>query len=170
MSKKIKLDPKNFNLHTVSGMELLENSVKDVGVIESIAVDAEGEIITGNARFETFEKLGLTPKIVELADNEYPVIQTKLEGEKRVKAALYANTVSQKNINLDYDLIQEIAVEEFGIDVEEVGVELIDTLNIDSFFDQSENPETKNEKNVLCPHCGKDINKNASDYENDGNH
>jgi ParB-like chromosome segregation protein Spo0J len=126
MSKKIKLDPRNFNKHTEDGMILLENSIREVGVIESISIDNNGDIITGNARFQTFEKLGYKPKIIKLEENEYPVIQTNLEGEKKVKAAIFANTISQKNINLDLNLIQEVAVEEFNIDLEELGIEVVE--------------------------------------------
>ena len=82
MSKIIKLDTNNFNKHTEDGMKLLEKSIQEVGAIESICIDKEGEIISGNARFETFEKLGYKPKVIELEDNEYPVIATNLEGEK----------------------------------------------------------------------------------------
>lgn len=126
MSKRIRVDVKNFNKHTPEGMELLEKSISEVGVIESVTVDAEGEIITGNARKETFDKLGYKPKFIELKENEYPVIQTDLSGEKRVKAAIYANTVAQKNINLDLDLIQKVAIEEYELEFEELGVDFVD--------------------------------------------
>lgn len=125
MSRKIKLDPKNFNKHTADGMQLLEKSIAEVGAIESICLDKQGEIVSGNARFETFEKLGFTPKFIELQENEYPVIQTNLEGERRVKAAILANTTAQKNINLDIDLIQDIALTEFDINIIDLGVEII---------------------------------------------
>lgn len=126
MSKRIRVDVKNFNKHTPEGMELLEKSISEVGAIESVTVDAEGEIITGNARKETFDKLGYKPKFIELKENEYPVIQTDLSGEKRVKAAIYANTVAQKNINLDLDLIQKVAIEEYELEFEELGVDFDD--------------------------------------------
>ena len=126
MSMLITIDPKNFNRHTKPGMELLEKSITEVGAIEGITIDKNGEIVSGNARYEVFDKLGYKPKVIELSENEYPVIQTELEGEKRVKAALYANTVSKKNIDFDIDLIQEIAVEEYGIDIEEIGIEQVE--------------------------------------------
>lgn len=122
MSRKIKLDPNNFNLHTKGGMELLEKSIKEVGAIESVTLDKNGEVVTGNARQQTFEKLGYKPKFIRLEQNEYPVIETDLEGEKRVKAALLANTVAKHNIRLDEEKIQEVAVEEYGIEVQELGV------------------------------------------------
>lgn len=118
MSKRIKFDSNNFNRHTAEGMELLEKSIKEVGAIESIATDKNGEIITGNARKETFDKLGYKPKFIKLEENEYPVIETDLDGEKRVKAAVLANSVVLKNINLD-----TVKIEEAGIDLEDVGID-----------------------------------------------
>ena len=129
MSKIIKFDPNNFNKHTDDGMELLEKSIKEVGVIESITIDKDDIVVSGNGRKEIFDKLGFVPKIIELSEGEYPVIKTDLEGEKRTKAAIYANTVSLKNINLD-----TVAIEEAGIDLEEVGIEVIEneeTLSVE---------------------------------------
>ena len=125
MSLKIKLDPKNFNRHTETGMQLLEKSISEVGAIESIAIDKKGEIITGNARFETFEKLGYKPKIIKLGENEYPVIQTELDGERRVKAAILANTTAQRNIEFDNNIIKEIAIDEYNIEVKDYGIEFL---------------------------------------------
>ncbi|MDR1198545.1 MAG: hypothetical protein LBK94_05980 [Prevotellaceae bacterium] len=125
MSRLIKIDPNNFNKHTEEGEQLLEKSVVEVGVIESIATDANGDIITGNARKKVFDKLGLKPKFIKLKEDEYPVIETDLDGEKRVKAAILANTVAQKNINLDVELIKEVAVNQLDIDIVELGVETI---------------------------------------------
>ncbi|MDR2652869.1 MAG: hypothetical protein LBC68_11265 [Prevotellaceae bacterium] len=129
MSKRIKIDPNNFNKHTDEGKELLEKSVKEVGVIESIATDANGEIITGNARKEVFDKLGLKPKFIKLKEDEYPVIETELDGEQRVKAAILANTVAQKNINLDVELI-EIEAQKFDMDIVELGIEATNHDNL----------------------------------------
>ena len=57
MSKKIKInelktDTRNHNRHTKDGMALLEKSVDKVGIIESITVSNDNEIILGNARHE----------------------------------------------------------------------------------------------------------------------
>ena len=46
MNKRIRLDPNSFNRHTEEGMALLEHSIREVGAIESVAVDKNGEIIT----------------------------------------------------------------------------------------------------------------------------
>jgi hypothetical protein len=75
MSKLIKIDANNLNKYTEQDEQLLEKSVKEVGVIESITTDAQGEIVTGNARKKVFDKLGLKPKFIKLEKDEYPVIK-----------------------------------------------------------------------------------------------
>ena len=137
MSKKIKLtdfsvDENNFNRHTEAGMELLENSIKKVGVIESITVSADDKIISGNARQE---KIGVVlgedvePIVVE-TDGRKPVILKRTDIQSGTKqfteAALLANTTAKKNISLDWDLIQDIAVEEFEIDVLDLGIDVLE--------------------------------------------
>lgn len=148
MSKRIKFDPNNFNRHTSEGMELLEKSVKEVGVIESITIDKAGEIVTGNARKETFDKLGFKPKFIELKEGEYPVIQTDLQGERRVKAAILANTVALRNIDLD-----TLAIEEMGIDLEEVGIHSFnwDENDLDKFFTKDDS-EPREEQHLIVLH------------------
>jgi hypothetical protein len=135
MSKKIKLtsfqpDENNFNNHTQYGMSLLEKSVERVGVIESITVSADDKVISGNARQEVmlskFENI--EPIVIE-TDGTRPVIikRNDIKGNTKrfTEAALLANTVSKHNINLDLQKIEEIAVVEFDIDVEELGIDIV---------------------------------------------
>jgi len=142
MSKKIKIsnfeqDDKNFNKHTDGGMDLLKKSVETVGVIESITVSKDGKIITGNARHEVFNKIldeNIEPIVVS-TDGTRPVVLMRTDIRSGTKefheAALLANTTAKKNINLDFDLIQEIAIEEFDIDIIELGVEIdIDAMEM----------------------------------------
>lgn len=143
MSKKIKIidlvqDDKNFNKHTQYGMSLLEKSIEKVGVIESVTISADDKVISGNARQEIMAlKFENTEPIIIETDGTRPVILKRTDIKSNTKqfheAALLANTVSKKNIDLDLDLIDEVAVEEFGIDVEELGVD------IDKFDEQNLN-------------------------------
>ena len=167
MSKQIKIsdftqDDRNFNRHTEAGMELLKKSIETVGVIEAVTVSSDDRIISGNARQENFsEVLGDVEPIVVDIDGSRPVVLRRTDirsGTKRYhEAALLANTTAKQNINLDIDLIQEIAVEEFDIDIVELGVDFIDTsdVDIDAFFKQD---DTKKEKTpIICPNCGTKI-------------
>lgn len=167
MSKKIKFDKNNFNRHTESGLELLKKSITEVGAIESIATDKDGEIITGNARKKTFDELGYTPVFVKLNEKEYPVIQTNLTEEQRTKAAILANTVAQENINLDLQKIEEIAVEEQGIQVDELGVKTFgwDSDDLDDFFNEDDEPEPKDQKQkIVLEYSDEDYNKVIEEF------
>lgn len=118
---RIKPSNRNTNKHTPEGMELLENSIDKVGVIESISVAEDGTIISGHARNEIFTKKGMKPKEIELADDEFAVLKTKIKPNSKeyYEAQILANTTAKRNINLEDELIEEI-VEEFDIEVEEV--------------------------------------------------
>jgi hypothetical protein len=133
---KIKPSQKNTNLHTEKGMQLLEQSIDKAGVLESISVATDGTIISGHARKEIFDKKGMVAKEIELKDNEFAVIKTKIEPNTKqyYEAQILANTTANKNFNLDTELIEEI-VEEFDIDIEEAGVD------IDIRIDKSEDGE-----------------------------
>lgn len=123
---KIKPSARNTNKHTPQGMELLEKSIDKVGVIESISVADDGTIISGHARKEIFDKKGMKPKEIELKNDEYAVIKTDIKANSKeyYEAQILANTSAHKNFNLDTELIEVIA-EEFDLDIEEMGVDII---------------------------------------------
>ena len=137
-------DNQNFNKHTVLGMKLMKKSVETVGVIEAIGASADNVIFTGDARKKTFlEVFGdVEPHVVDI-DGTRPVVLRRTDihsGTKKFhECALLANTTAKKNISLDTDLIQEIAVEEFDIDIAELGVEIIgvDYSEIDGLSENS---------------------------------
>ena len=137
MSRLIKIsdfekDSKNFNKHTEYGMALLQKSIEQVGVIESITVSADDKVITGNARQEKMiEVFGaeIDAMIIE-TDGKKPIILKRTDIQSGTKefheAALLANTTAKQNILFDFDLIQEIAVDEFDIDIIELGVDIVE--------------------------------------------
>ena len=140
MSKCIKIsdfekDERNFNRHNDEGMELIEKSMEKVGWFGAMTVSADDKIPDGNARHEiacrVFEDA--EPIVVE-SDGKRPVIVRRTDivsGTKEFhELALLANTTARKNIDLDLDLIQEIAVDVFDIDVVELGVDFSDILDL----------------------------------------
>lgn len=155
MSRKIKLDSlqkddKNFNKHTEQGKELLSESIDRVGIIESITISSDDKIISGNARQEVMKSKfeDVEPIIVE-TDGTRPVILKRTDIKSNTKefheAGLLANTVAKKNINLDLELIEEVMVEEYGLDIEELGVDVYkNDYDVDAFFeeDNTENTDT----------------------------
>jgi ParB-like chromosome segregation protein Spo0J len=126
MAIKINPSKRNTNKHTIEGMELLNTSISKVGAIEAISVTDEGTIISGHARKETFEKLGMQPVEVIIQANEYPVIvrnDIKDNTKEYFEAQILANTTAKKNINIDTALIEEIAIE-YDLDIEELKVDI----------------------------------------------
>lgn len=131
MSDAIKIDPKNFNKHSDAGMELLKKSVETVGIIESVTVSSDNVILSGNARKSVFDDvIGEVEPIVIESDGKRPVVIKRTDIKSGTKefytAALLANTTAKQNINLNIDLIQEVAVDEFDIDIIDLGVDIID--------------------------------------------
>jgi hypothetical protein len=129
-------------------MQLLEKSINEVGVIESISVTKEGTIISGHARKATFDKQGKKPKEVHLSDNEYPVIvRDDIEDNTELyyKAQILANTTSKQNIDLDTELIEEISVE-YDLDIEELGVDVLE--DTETHLEAEEDDLSNNIKNL----------------------
>jgi len=145
---RIKPSKRNTNKHTEAGMELLENSINEVGVIESISVTKQGTIISGHARKEKFDKKGFVPKEITLAENEYPVIvRNDIEDNTATyyKAQILANTTAHQNYNLDVEEVEVIA-EEYDLDLEELGIEVEDVDLSDDLETQFSN-ENYSDKN-----------------------
>jgi len=142
MSRRIKLndlkpDSRNHNKHTPQGMALLEKSVEQVGIIESITVSNDDQIISGNARHEVIgRKFDAEPIVVE-TDGTRPVILKRTDIQSNTpefyKASILANTTAKKNIDIDLEVVEELA-EEFELDAEELGVESLGfDVNPDNF-------------------------------------
>ena len=123
---KIKPSNRNTNKHTADGLQLIEKSISKVGAIESISVTEEGTIISGHARKQSFDALGYTPIEINLKPNEYAVLvrnDIKDNTKEYFEAQILANTTSQKNINLDIEMI-EVLEEDYDIDIVELGVKV----------------------------------------------
>ena len=148
---RIKPSNRNTNKHTERGMQLLGKSIDEVGVIESISVTKQGTIISGHARKEKFDEKGLVPKEITLADNEYPVIvRNDIEDDTDTyyKAQILANTTAHKNYNLDIEDVEAVA-DEYGFELDKLGVEVENTNNDDFITYGEDNVYTKK---ITSPH------------------
>ena len=155
---KIKLDSKNYRVHTDKNKMIIDKSLKELGAGRSILIDSENEIIAGNGVFEQAEKQNIKIKIVETDGTELIAVKRtdlKTNDKKRKKLALIDNH-STDTSNFDFDAINV----DFGeVELEEWGVEKINKFegNIDDFF-MDNNDSNSKKKDKLCPHCGKVIN------------
>jgi len=152
---KIKLDSKNYRVHTDKNKMIIDKSLKELGAGRSILIDSENEIIAGNGVFEQAEKQNIKIKIVETDGTELIAVKRtdlKTNEKKRKKLALIDNH-STDTSNFDFDVINV----DFGeVELEEWGVEesLINLDNIKSNEDR-QMPDKNNM--VVCPNCGEEI-------------
>lgn len=120
---EIKLDAHNYRIHDERNLKLIKKSLKECGAARSIAIDADGEIIAGNATYKTAQELGIPVKIIKTDGKELIAVQrTDLAttDKKRKKLALMDNTTSDKpnwdidTISADFDLseLPELGLED----------------------------------------------------------
>lgn len=125
--KNLVPDQKNNNKHTQKGMALLESSVEQVGIIESITISNDNGIISGNARHEVIGRKfeNAVPILVE-TDGTRPVIIKRTDINSNTpefyKASILANTTAKQNISFDAEVIENL-VDEYGLNIEELGFE-----------------------------------------------
>ena len=152
---KIKLDSKNYRVHTDKNKMIIEKSLKELGAGRSILIDSENEIIAGNGVFEQAEKQNIKIKIVETDGTELIAVKRtdlKTNDKKRKKLALIDNH-STDTSNFDFEVInvdfEEVELEEWGVEES-----LINLDNIKSNEDR-QMPDKNNM--VVCPNCGEEI-------------
>lgn len=152
---KIKLDSKNYRVHTDKNKMIIDKSLKELGAGRSILIDSENEIIAGNGVFEQAEKQNIKIKIVETDGTELIAVKRtdlKTNDKKRKKLALIDNH-STDTSTFDFDVInvdfEEVELEEWGIEES-----LINLDNIKSNEDR-QMPDKNNM--VVCPNCGEEI-------------
>ena len=131
----IKYDQRNYRTHDERNLKLLKKSLKECGAGRSILIDANGEIIAGNATYKTAQELGTPVKIIQTDGKELIAVQrTDLatNDKKRKKLALLDNSTSDKvawdldNISADFDLSE---LPELGLeDLTEIAAETAEVV------------------------------------------
>lgn len=137
---EIKLDTHNYRVHDERNLNLIKKSLKECGAARSIAIDADGEIIAGNATYKTAQELGIPVKIIKTDGKELIAVQrTDLAttDKKRKKLALMDNSTSDK-VAWDVDALSA----DFDLgELPELGIEdLPETAQIDSEVVEDEVP------------------------------
>lgn len=107
-------DDLNSNKHTELGGSLMETSIQECGIGDSMTADKNGLMISGNQRLETMMSLGLDkldPIIIE-SDGTRPVIHVRtdldLKTDKRARLlSVFQNRVGE--LNLDWDIKNLVA-------------------------------------------------------------
>lgn len=91
----IKLDERNYRLHSEQNKALIQKSLKELGAGRSILSSADGTCLAGNGVLEQAQKLNIPLKIVETTGDELVVVQRKdvKSGSKKAKELALADNV-----------------------------------------------------------------------------
>ena len=123
---EIKLDKRNYRIHSDKNKELINKSLEECGAGRSILIDNEGEIIAGNGVYEQAQQLNIPVKIIETDGTELIAVKrTDLatDDEKRKRLAVMDNSTSDSSefdlelLNVDFDVPD---LKDMGIDVPEI--------------------------------------------------
>ncbi|MGI8922746.1 MAG: hypothetical protein ACR2HJ_01685 [Fimbriimonadales bacterium] len=152
-------DMANANRHTERGMGMMEKSITECGYGDSVTVDKNGAVISGNGRVETLAAVGMMDAIVVQSDGTRPIIhqRTDLDLEKDVKAkrlALLQNRVGQVNLEWDEGVLARLMAEDVPMDDlfrDDELSKLIADFTPASIDEQGRLDE---KTPVTCPECG----------------
>ena len=157
---ELKFDPNNYRIHTDKNKRIIRKSLKDCGAGRSVLVDKDNVLIAGNGVYEQAQELGLKVRVIESDGSELVVVKrTDLSSEdaKRKLLALADNHSTDTSV-FDMDLVledfSEDLLSEFEFDLDDFHFSHDD---IDSIFSEDLNPRESKPKELICPHCGKNV-------------
>lgn len=127
---EIKPDAHNYRLHDERNLKLIKKSLKKYGAGRSILIDADGEIIAGNATFQTAKELGIPVEVVPTDGTKIIALQRtdlRTQDRKRKEMAAVDNSATDLS-NWNYpellndftkDELPEIGIDEIPVIEEE---------------------------------------------------
>ncbi|NLI61193.1 MAG: ParB N-terminal domain-containing protein [Clostridiales bacterium] len=120
-------------------------SIKEFGFKNPIIVDKENVIIAGHTRLLASRKLDL---------KEVPTIKVEDLTETQIKAFRIADNKTSEFAEWDIELLN-IELEEIDFDMEKFGFieNNYSDIDLDDFFEESEEGTVSEEKEIQCPHC-----------------
>lgn len=167
MAKEIKTledlvpDPANANRHSQRGMGMMQTSIEECGFGDSLTVDKNGNVISGNGRLETLADLQMSDAIVVQSDGTRPIVHQRLDLDltkdaKAKRLAILQNRVGETNLTWDALNLAALAEQGVGLDdlwSEDQLSELLNKMPETAFreYDESVADEVKYHE---CPECG----------------
>lgn len=128
-------------------VEYVKNSIKEFGFKVPIVIDKDNVIIAGHTRIKASKELGI---------KDIPCIIADDLTDEQVKAFRLADNKVAEKSTWDYTKLDEELEDILDIDMSMFNFENIEEINLDDFFEESEEKE-KEKKTMICPHCGKEI-------------
>jgi len=168
-------DDKNANKHTQKGLRLVEKSLSKLGAGRSILIDKNNNIIAGNGVIETAGQIGMENiRIVETDGKEIVAVKRTdidINSKKGRELAIIDNHSAKESIDLDFDVINDLA-SEYDISPVEWELEKMD-FDLNNYFEADNNVDNENTKDKLilqyeiniCEQVKKELLKHGKSYE-----
>lgn len=131
-----------------NAVEPVAKSIKEFGFKVPIIIDKDNVIVAGHTRYKASQMLGL---------EEVPCIIADDLTEEQIKAFRLADNKVGELATWDLDKLN-LELEDINIDMNDFGFLEMEEVNLDDFFEDTESTEKEKEnKKVICPHCGKEF-------------
>ena len=143
--KEYENNPRNND----GAVDAVAASIAEFGFKIPIVIDTDGVIIAGHTRRKAAIKLGLEKVPCIVADDLTP---------EQIKAFRLADNKTGELAGWDFAKLEAELTELAEFDMTAFGFIETSEIDIDSFFEESEQKNNKNEqedkKEIKCPHCG----------------
>jgi ParB-like chromosome segregation protein Spo0J len=149
-------DPRNARTHSKDNLDLISDSLKEVGAARSIVIDEDNVILAGNATVKAARAAGLTDVRVIEADGEtvIAVRRSGLTPEQKRRMALFDNRAAEL-ASWDSAVLLSLAADTalagiFGED--DLAALLGDAPDVS--FPEYDESAAEEVAHVTCPACG----------------
>ena len=148
-------DDHNFNAGTEKGREMIEKSFRELGAGRSILLDKNNRIIAGNKSQQAAIATGITKvRIVDTEGDEIVAVRRRdvdLDSKVGRELAFADNATQQVSLAWDEAELQQ-AAQDYGLDIDEWGVELPETANTtdEQNADEDDFDEQKDPVETIC--------------------
>src|SRR5262249_20225128 len=116
---ELRPDPRNANLGTDRGRDLLERSLREYGAGRAILIDRHGTIIAGNKTYEQAKRLHMKLHVVTTDGRHLVAVLREdldLQTDPRAQAlAIADNRVGQIDLEWNVEMLQQLQAE--GLDL-----------------------------------------------------
>jgi hypothetical protein len=109
-------DERNARRHTPKNLQMIEDSINELGMGRSILIDEENNIIAGNGTVESAILAGkIKVKVVEATGEEIVAVRrTNLSEEQKVRMALFDNA-STDSSEWDVEVLRDLKGDGFDL-------------------------------------------------------
>ena len=130
-------------------VEYVKNSIKTFGFKVPIIIDKNNVIVAGHTRLRASLQLNL---------EQVPCIIADDLSEEQIKAFRLADNKVSENAQWDFDKLDKELENILDIDMSMFDFNInTDDVNLEDFFEDSDNKKEKERKLIECPYCHKPI-------------